>query len=162
MSKREFFEIQADRKVRLSTGERVGIYQWGFIVVQPLSRVWLFETPWTAARQASLSFALSQSLLKLVSIESVMPPNHLILCHLLLLLPSIFPSIRGFSNIFIAIFNTVRQQSNAYNALKERTHDSRVLFPAIRTFRYPGAYIVQCESIQGEELFLKNTFNNES
>ena len=108
MSKREFFEIQADRKVRLSTGERVGIYQWGFIVVQPLSRVWLFETPWTAARQASLSFALSQSLLKLVSIESVMPPNHLILCHLLLLLPSIFPSIRGFSNIFIAIFNTVK------------------------------------------------------
>ena len=157
MSKREFFEIQADRKVRLSTGERVGIYQWGLIVVQPLSRVWLFETPWTAARQASLSFAISQSLLKLVSIESVMPPNHLILCHLLLLLPSIFPSIRVFSNIFIAIFNTIRQQSNVYDALKERTCDSRVLFPGHWTFRYPGACILQCESIQGEELFLKNT-----
>ena len=63
-----------------------------------LSHVWLFVTPWTAARQASLSFTISQSLLKLMSIEPVMPPNHLILCHPLLLLPSIFPSIRVFSN----------------------------------------------------------------
>ena len=54
-------------------------------------------TPWTAAHQASLSFTISQSLLKLMSIESVMPSNHLILCHPLFLLPSIFPSIRGFS-----------------------------------------------------------------
>ena len=63
-----------------------------------LSRVWLFATPWTAACQASLSITNSQSLLKLMSIESVMPSNHLILCHPLLLLPSIFPSIRVFSN----------------------------------------------------------------
>ena len=56
-------------------------------------------TPWTAALQASLSFTISQSLLKLMPIESVMPSNHLVLCHLLLLLPSIFPSIRGFSTI---------------------------------------------------------------
>ena len=55
-------------------------------------------TPWTAARQASLSFTISQSLFKLMSIESVMPSNHLILCHPLLLLPSIFPSIRVFSD----------------------------------------------------------------
>ena len=55
-------------------------------------------TPWTAACQASLSFTISWSLLKLMSIESVMPSNHLILCHTLLFLPSIFPSIRGFSN----------------------------------------------------------------
>ena len=55
-------------------------------------------TPWTAARQASLSFTISQSLLKLMSIQSVMPSNHLILCRPLLLLPSIFPSIRVFSN----------------------------------------------------------------
>ena len=68
-----------------------------FFVVQWLSCVRLFVTPWTAARQASLSFTMSQSLLKLMSIESVMPSNHLILCHLLLLLPSIFPSIRLFS-----------------------------------------------------------------
>ena len=67
-------------------------------VVQLLSRVWLFATPWTAACQASLSFTISQSLLKLVSIESVMPSNHLVLCCPLLLLPSIFPSIRVFSN----------------------------------------------------------------
>ena len=63
-----------------------------------LSRVWLFMTPWTAARQASLSFTISWSLLKLMSIESVMPSNHLVLCHPLLLLPSIFPRIRVFSN----------------------------------------------------------------
>ena len=64
-----------------------------------LSCVELFATPWTAARQASLSFTISQSLLKLMSIELVIePPNHLILCHPLLLLPSIFPSIKVFSN----------------------------------------------------------------
>ena len=68
------------------------------VVVQLLSHVQLFGTPWTAACQASLSFTISQSLLKLMSIESVMPSNHLIFCHLLLLLPSIFPSIRVFSN----------------------------------------------------------------
>ena len=62
------------------------------------SHVRLFETPWTAALQASLSITKSQSLLKPMSIELVMPSNHLILCHPLLLLPSIFPSIRVFSN----------------------------------------------------------------
>ena len=66
--------------------------------VQSLSCVRRFATPWTAARQASLSFSNSQSLLKLMSIESVMPSNHLILCRPLLLSPSIFPSIRVFSN----------------------------------------------------------------
>ena len=69
-----------------------------YTVVQSLSCVWLLATPWTVACQASLSFTLSQSLLKLVSIESVMSSNHLILCHPLLLLPSIFPSIKVFSN----------------------------------------------------------------
>ena len=68
------------------------------ILVQLLSHVQLFVTPWTAACQASLSFTISRSLLKLMSIESVMPSNHLILCHPLLLLPAIFPSIRVFSN----------------------------------------------------------------
>ena len=66
--------------------------------VQSLSRVWLFATPWTAAHQASLSITNSQSLLKLMFIESVTPSNHLILCHPLLLLPSIFLNIRVFSN----------------------------------------------------------------
>ena len=64
--------------------------------VQSFSRVQLFETPWTAAHQASLSITNSQSLLKLMSIESVMQSNHLILCHFLVLLPEIFPSIRVF------------------------------------------------------------------
>ena len=68
-----------------------------FSLVQSLSRVWLFATPWTAAHQASLSIANFRSLLKLMSIESVMPSNHLILC-CPLLLPSIFPSMRIFSN----------------------------------------------------------------
>ena len=66
--------------------------------VQSLSRVRLFATPWTAGHQASLSTTNSQSLLKLMSIKSVIASNHLILCCPLLLLPSIFPSIRGFSN----------------------------------------------------------------
>ena len=66
--------------------------------VQSLSCVLFFATPWTAAHQASLSITNSWSLLKLMSIKLVMPSNHLILCRPLLLLPSIFPSIRGFSN----------------------------------------------------------------
>ena len=69
-----------------------------FSSVQSLSRVQLFATPWTAARQASLSITNSRNLLKLMSIESVMPSNHLILCCPLLLLPSVFPSIRVFSS----------------------------------------------------------------
>ena len=68
------------------------------VVVQLLSHVRLFATPWTAACQASLSFTISQSLLKLMSIESVMPSNHLSLCHPLLFVPSIVSSIRVFSN----------------------------------------------------------------
>ena len=74
---------------------------WGFqkfSSVQPLSHVQLFVTPWTAALQSSLSITNSWSLLKLRYIESVMPSNHLVLCHPLLLLPSIFASIRIFSN----------------------------------------------------------------
>ena len=66
--------------------------------VQLLSQVRVFATPWTAARQASLSITNCRSLLKLMSIKLVMPSNHLILCHSLLLLPSVFPSIRIFSN----------------------------------------------------------------
>ena len=68
------------------------------VVVQPLSHVQLFVIPWSAAHQPSLSFTSSWSLLKLMSIESVMPSNYLILCRLLLLLPSIFPCIRVFPN----------------------------------------------------------------
>ena len=76
----------------------MGKLQNPFSSVQLLSCVRLFETPWTSARQASLSITNSWSLLKLMFIKLVMPSNHLILCHPLLLLPSIFPSIGVFSN----------------------------------------------------------------
>ena len=72
-------------------------HNW-YTSVQLQSRIWLFVAPWTAACQASLSITNYWSLLKLISIELVMPSNHLILCHTLLLLPSIFPSIKVFSN----------------------------------------------------------------
>ena len=71
----------------------------GFVVVQSLSRVRLSVTPWTAARQASLSITNPRSLLKFMPIESVMPSNHLILCCPLLLLPSVFPRIKAFSRV---------------------------------------------------------------
>ena len=75
------------------------VFSWYCVVFQSLSRVWfLFKTPWSVAHQAFLSFTTSQSLFKLMSIELVMPSNHSILCHPLLLLPSIFPSTRVFSN----------------------------------------------------------------
>ena len=92
------------------------------IAVQFLSRVQLFATPWTAALQASLSFTMSRSLLKLISIESEMLSNHLILCHPLLL-PSIFPSIRVFSSWFFASggqsigFSFSISPSNEYSGL---------------------------------------------
>ena len=74
------------------------VYTRVFSSGQLLSLVWLFVIPWTAACQASLSFTISRSLLKLMSIESVMPSSHLVLCCPLLLLPSIFPGIKVFSN----------------------------------------------------------------
>ena len=82
-------------KITQSGWEEVGT---NHVVVQSLSHVWLTATPWTAPHQAAQFFIISRSLLKLTSIESVMPSNHLILCHPLFLLPSIFPSIRVFSN----------------------------------------------------------------
>ena len=74
------------------------MFCWPALLVQSLSRIWLFVTPWTAAGQSSLSFTISWSLLKLMSTESVMPSNHLVLCHPLLLLPSTFSRIKFFSN----------------------------------------------------------------
>ena len=81
--------------------ENTGQWQHQFVAVvvaQSLSRVWLFVTSWTVSHQASLSFTISQSLLKFMSTELVMPSNHLVLSCPLFLLPSIFPSIRVFSN----------------------------------------------------------------
>ena len=86
-----------------------------FSSVQLLSCVPLFVTPWTAAHQASMSITNSQSLLKFMSIESVMPSNHLILCHLLLVLPSIFPSIRVFSNESVLRISWPKYWSFSFN-----------------------------------------------
>ena len=86
-----------------------------FSTIQSLSPVRLFVTSWTAACQASLSITNSQSLLKLMSTESVMPSNHLILCRPLLLLPSIFPSIRVFSNESVLCIRWPKYWSFSFN-----------------------------------------------
>ena len=93
-------KVFPDRKIKSISFciSMLAFWEVYFSSVQSLSRVQVFATPWTAARQASLSICNSQSLVKLMSIESVMPSNHLILCHSLLLMPSIFPSIRVFSS----------------------------------------------------------------
>ena len=86
-----------------------------FSSVQLLSRVQLFAMPWTATRQAFLFITNSQSLLKLMSSESVMPSNHLILCHPLLLPPSIFPSIRVFSDEMVLHIRWPKYWSFSFN-----------------------------------------------
>ena len=87
-----------------------------YFAIQLLSRVLLFATPRTAACQASLSFTISKSLLKLMSThESVMPSNHLILCHPLLLLPSIFPSIRVFSSELVLFIRWLKHWSFSFS-----------------------------------------------
>ena len=90
--------------------------------VQSLSRVQLFETLWTTACQASPSITNSQSLPKLMSIESLMPSNHLILCHPLLLLPSIFPSIRVFSNESAFLIRWPKYWSFSFNISPSNDH----------------------------------------
>ena len=93
-----------------------------------LSSVWFFVTAWTAARQASLSIANSWSLLKLMSIESVMPSSHLILCYPLLLLPSIFPSIRIFSNELILHIRWPKYWSFSFSISPSNEHPGLVFF----------------------------------
>ena len=97
-------------------------------VVQSLSRVSLFATPWTAARQASLPFTNSRSLLKLMSIASVMPSNHLILCCPLLLLPSIFPSIRVFSNESVLHIRWPKYWSFSFNISPSNEYSGLISF----------------------------------
>ena len=96
--------------------------------VQLISHVQLFATPWTAACQASLSITNSQSLLKLIFIESVMPSNHLILSHPLLLLPSIFPSIRVFSNESVLQFRWPKYWSFSFNISPSNEHPGLISF----------------------------------
>ena len=100
----------------------------GVFVIQLLSHVLLFGTPWTAASQASLSFTISWSLVKLMSIELVMLSNHLILCHPLLLLPSIFPSIRVFSNESAVRIRWPKYWSFSFNISPSNEHSGLISF----------------------------------
>ena len=99
-----------------------------FNSVQSLSCVWLFVTPWTSAYQASLSITNSWSLLKLMSIESVMPSNHLILCYPLLLLPSIFPTIRVFSNESVLPIRWLKYWSFSFSISPSNEHSGLISF----------------------------------
>ena len=96
--------------------------------VPSLSRVQLFVTPWTAAHQASLSFSISWGLLKLMSIESVMPSNHFILCYPLLLLPSIFPNFRVFSNESAFCIRWPKYWSFSFNISPSNEHPELISF----------------------------------
>ena len=97
-------------------------------VVQSLSRVQLFATPWTAAHQAPLLLTISWSLLKLMPIESVMPSNHLILCRPLLPPPSIFPSIRVFSNESVLHIRWPKYWSFSFNISPSSEHSGLISF----------------------------------
>ena len=96
--------------------------------VQSLSHVRLLVTPWTAAWQASLSITNSQILLKLMSIESVMPSNHLILCRPLLFLPSIFPRIRVFSNESVLLIRLPKYWSFSFNISPSNEYSGLISF----------------------------------
>ena len=99
-----------------------------FSSIQSLSCVWLYATPWTAAHQGSLSITNSQSLPKPISIESVMPSNHLIRCCPLLLLPSIFPRIRVFSNESALRMRWPRYWSSSFNISPSNEHPGLISF----------------------------------
>ena len=105
------------------------------------------ETPWTAARQASLSITNSQSLLKLMSVESMMPPNLLILCHPLILLPSIFPSIRVFSNESALCIRGPKYWSFSFNISPSSEHPGLISF---------GMYWLDLLAVQGTLKSLQN------
>ena len=112
--------------------------------VQSLRHVWLFATPWTAARQSSLSITNSWSLLKLMSIESVMPSNHLILCHPLLLLPSIFPSTRVFSDESALHIMWPKYWSFSFNISPSNEHPGLISFRMVWLDLLAAQGILKC------------------
>ena len=99
-----------------------------FVVVQSLSHVWLFATPWTAASQTSLSFSISWTLLKFISVESVMPSNHLFLCYPLLFLPSVFPSIRVLYNESAVCIRWLKYLSFSFSISPSSEYSGLILF----------------------------------
>ena len=104
--------------------------------VQSLSRVWPFATPWTEARQASLSITNSWSLLKLMSIELVIPSNHLILCRPLLLPTSVFPSIRVFSNESVLCIRWPNYWNFSFSISPSNEYSGRISFPWCTVMMY--------------------------
>ena len=121
------------------------MYSVQFSSVQSLSRVRLFVTPWTAARQASLSITNSQSSLKLMSIKSVMPSSHLILCCPLLLLPPIPPSIRVFSNESTLHMRWPKHWSFSFSIIPSKEH------PGLISFRMNGLVGSPCSPRDSQE-----------
>ena len=111
-----------------SLSSPINILHWALVSLQSLSCVWLFATPWTIAHQASLSFTNSRSLLKLMSIELVMASNYLILCHSLLFLPSIFPSIRVFSTESILHIRWPKYWSFSFNISPSNEYSGLISF----------------------------------
>ena len=132
--KLDFFSVDAlalDQKVKLdksSPGFMSKNCSRNFSSVQLLSCILLFVTPWTAACPASLSITNSQSLLKLMAIESVIPSNHLTLCYPLLLLPSIFPSIRVFSNESVLCIRWPKYWSFSFSISPSNEHSGLISF----------------------------------
>ena len=114
-----------------SPGHHFSFVQWlghGIIVVfQLLNHVWLFVTPCTVAHQASLSFTIFQSLLELMSIETMMPSNHLILCRSLLLLPSVFPRIRVFPKELALCIRCPQYWSFSFSIIPSNEYSGRTL-----------------------------------
>ena len=133
---------------------------FSFSSVQSLSCVWLLATPWTAAHQVSLSFTNSRNLLKVMPIKSMMPSNHLILCHPLLLLPSIFPSIRVFSNELAPQIRWPKYWSFSFNISPSNEHSGLISFKtdwldllAVQgTLKSPLHYHHHFKSISSSEL----------
>ena len=117
--------------------------------VQLLSCVWLSATPWTAAHQASLSITNSRSLLKLMSIESVMPSNHLILCHPLLLLPSILTGIRVFSNESVLCIRCPKYCSFSFSISPSNEYSGLISF---------GTDWFDLQSLQGDYSIIQSNF----
>ena len=123
--------------------------------VQSLSHVQLFATPWTASCQASLSITNCQSLLKLMSIESVMPSNHLILCHPLLLLPSVFPIIRVFSNESVLHIRSPKYWSFSFSISPSNEYSGLISFRmdwlgVLYWYRYGKQYGVSSKKLKTE------------
>ena len=140
--------IYNQKDFRKKNNHRVKCHSWLYSSVQSLIRVWLFVTPWIAARQACLSITNSQSSLRLTSIESVMPSSHLILSRPLLLLSSIFPNTRVFSNESALHVRWPKYCSFSFNINPSNKHPGLIFFIIISNspFRFFCAFFGICVS----------------